>query len=257
MCSKIINMITPDRRDMSKKIKYCNSYLASITEVGRNFDAIAEVKTKSILNDFETVDVPNSTFLVIGPNIIPWGLYKLGGDVTVINGITDYGDVKCDCKHYDGELADFVAQGIKFDYVIGPDECLTYANDETEQRQMLSIISKITNTFITTLKDYKNMYANQRYFEEPFVLRTDKGDAIVIRKREWDQVDRQAWIQENYVIHNEELYICPEFKRRTMYFKQLAKFSSDIGSKSFTVDKKIMYKPAFSKTFEYIVNIKF
>jgi len=243
---------------MSKKIKYCNSYLASITEVGRNFNSIAEVKTKSILNNLETVDVQNSTFLVIGPNIIPWGLYKLGGDVTVINGITDYGNVKCECKNYDGELADFVAQGIKFDYVIGPDECLTYANDESEQRQMLSIISKITGTaFITTIKDYKNMYANQRYFEEPFVLRTNKGDAIVIRKREWDQVDRQAWIQENYIIHNDELYTCSQYKRRTMYFKQLAKFASDLGSTSFSVDKKNMYKPAFSKTFEYVVTIKF
>ena len=243
---------------MSEKIKYCNSYLASITEVGKNFDTIAEVKTKSMLNDFESIDVSKSTFLVLGPNIIPWGLYKLGGDVTVIDGITNYGDVECKCKHYEGELADFVAQEIKFDYVIGPDEYLTYANDETEQKQKLSIISKIVNkSFITTIKDYKNMYANQRYFEEPFVLRTNKGDAIVVRKREWDQVDRQAWVQENFIIHNEELYICPQYKRRTMYFKQLAKFSSDLGSTHFSVDKKNMYKPAFSKTFEYVVTIKF
>jgi len=243
---------------MSERIKYCNSYLASITEVGKNFNTIAEVKTKSVLNDFDSIDIPNTTFLVLGPNIIPWGLYKLGGDVTVIDGITNYGNVDCKCKHYDGELADFVAQGIKFDYVIGPDEILTYANDENEQKQMLSMISKIADkSFITTIKDYKNMYSNQRYFEEPFVLRTDKGDAIVVRKREWDQVDRQAWIQENFIIHNEKLYICETYKRRTMYFKQLAKFSSDLGSTHFSVDKKNMYKPAFSKTFEYVVTIKF
>ena len=243
---------------MSERIKYCNSYLASITEVGKNFNTIAEVKTKSVLNDFDSIDIPNTTFLVLGPNIIPWGLYKLGGDVTVIDGITNYGNVDCKCKHYDGELADFVAQGIKFDYVIGPDEILTYANDENEQKQMLSMISKIADkSFITTIKDYKNMYSNQRYFEEPFVLRTDKGDAIVVRKREWDQVDRQAWIQENFIIHNEKLYICETYKRRTMYFKQLAKFSRDLGSTHFSVDKKNMYKPAFSKTFEYVVTIKF
>ena len=243
---------------MSERIKYCNSYLASITEVGKNFNTIAEVKTKSVLNDFDSIDIPNTTFLVLGPNIIPWGLYKLGGDVTVIDGITNYGNVDCKCKHYQGELADFVAQGIKFDYVIGPDEILTYANDENEQKQMLSMISKIADkSFITTIKDYKNMYSNQRYFEEPFVLRTDKGDAIVVRKREWDQVDRQAWIQENFIIHNEKLYICETYKRRTMYFKQLAKFSGDLGSTHFSVDKKNMYKPAFSKTFEYVVTIKF
>ena len=243
---------------MSKKIEYCNSYLASITEVGRNFDSIAEVKTKSMLNNFEDIDVSKSTFLVIGPSIVPWGLYRMGADVTVYKGIKDYGNVECKCKHHEGELADFVGQGIKFDYVIAPDEFLTYAEDEGEQKQILSLISNIADiAFVTTIKDYKNMYSNQRYFEEPFVLRTDNGDAIVVRKREWDQVDRQAWIQENFIIHNEELYICKRYNRRTMYFKQLAKFAYDLGSKSFSVDKKSMYKPAFSKTFEYIVTITF
>jgi hypothetical protein len=42
-----------------------------------------------------------------------------------------------------------------------------------------------------------------------------------------------------------------------MYFKQLAKFSTDAGAKSFQVDKKLMYKPLFSKAFEYIVYISF
>ena len=60
---------------MSERIKYCNSYLASITEVGKNFNTIAEVKTKSVLNDFDSIDIPNTTFLVLGPNIIPWGLH--------------------------------------------------------------------------------------------------------------------------------------------------------------------------------------
>ena len=101
------------------------------------------------------------------------------------------------------------------------------------------------------------MYANQRYFEEPFVLRTDSGDAICIRKREWDTQDRQAWTQQNYIIHADDLLICPPWRRRTMYFKQLAKFTSDLGSTSFAVEKKTMYKPAFSKTFEYVVCIKF
>ena len=53
------------------------------------------------------------------------------------------------------------------------------------------------------------------------------------------QVDRQAWIQENFIIHNEELYILSQYKRRTMYSKQLAKFSSDLGSTHFSVDKRI------------------
>ena len=175
-----------------------------------------------------------------------------------INGIKDYGDVMCECKHYDGEIADFVAQGIKFDFVIAPDEFLTYANNETQQKQLLSIISKIQNkAFITTIKDYKNMYASQRYFEEPFTLRSNKGSAIVIRKREWDQVDKQAWIQENYIIHNDELMICEPRNRRTMYFKQLAKFTSDNGGKNFSIHKNLFYKPLLSKAFEHVISIDY
>ena len=242
-----------------KRVKNCITYLAGLTDVGKNFLNVSEVKTRSIINACgEQPNISTDSFLVIGPNIVPYGLNSMGADVTKLDGLPYYGDTACSCKVHEGELADFVAQDIKFDWVIAPDEWITYAATEDDQKQMLSLISKITRKgFFTTVKDYKNMYSNQRYFEEPFVLRTDNGDAIVVRKREWDQVDRQAWIQENFIIHNEELYICKRYNRRTMYFKQLAKFAYDLGSKSFSVDKKNMYKPAFSKTFEYIVTITF
>jgi hypothetical protein len=242
-----------------KKVPSCIEYLVSLTDVGKNFKSVAEVKTRSIINACgENPDVANDTFLVIGPNILPYGLNSMGADTTKINGLPYYGDEPCACKEHDGELADFVAQGQTFDWVLAPDEWITYAASEEEQKQMLSLVSKIARKgFFTTIKDYKNMYANQRYFEEPFVLRTESGDAIVIRQREWDQTDRQAWTQKNYVIHGEELLGCTPWKRRTMYFKQLAKFTSDLGARSFAVEKQNMYKPAFSKTFEYVVCIKF
>ena len=242
-----------------KKISSCHAYLASLVDVGKNFQSICEVKTRSMINACgETPDVANDSFLVIGPNIIPYGLNAMIADVTKLAGLFYYGDAPCACKDHDGELADFVAQGIQFDWVIAPDEWITYAESEEQQKQMLSLISKIARKgFFTTIKDYKNMYANQRYFEEPFVLRTDTGDAISIRKREWDNQDRQAWDQHSYIIHNEELYMCDVHRRRTMYFKQLAKFTSDLGATSFSVEKQNMYKPAFSKTFEYVVCIKF
>lgn len=242
-----------------KKISSCHAYLASLVDVGQNFKSICEVKTRSMINACgETPDVANDKFLVIGPNIIPYGLNAMGADVTKLDGLPYYGDAPCTCKDHDGELADFVAQGIQFDWVIAPDEWITYAESEEQQKQMLSLISKIARKgLFTTIKDYKNMYANQRYFEEPFVLRTDTGDAISIRKREWDNQDRQAWDQHAYIIHDEELYMCDVTRRRTMYFKQLAKFTSDLGATSFSVEKQNMYKPAFSKTFEYVVCIKF
>ena len=222
-----------------KKVPNCISYLASLTDIGKHFINAAEVKTRSIINACgENPDVTRDSFLVIGPNIVPYGLNKMGSDVTKLDGLPYYGEEPCACKVHEGELADFVAQEQSFDWVIAPDEWITYAETEDQQRQMLSMISKITRKgFFTTVKDYKNMYANQRYFEEPFVLRTDKGDAIVIR--------------------GEELVMCEPARRRTMYFKQLAKFTHDLGASSYTVEKQNMYKPAFSKTFEYVVCIKF
>ena len=41
------------------------------------------------------------------------------------------------------------------------------------------------------------------------------------------------------------------------YFKQLAKFSSNAGATNFQVEKKVMYKPVFSRSFEYVIYISF
>ena len=59
------------------------------------------------------------------------------------------------------------------------------------------------------------------------------------------------------MIHNDNLVIGDPEHCRTMYFKQLAKFSSDANATGFQVEKKIMYKPMFSKSFEYIIYISF
>ena len=147
-----------------KKISSCHAYLASLVDVGKNFQNICEVKTRSIINACgEKPDAATDTFLVIGPNIISYGLNAMGADTTKLDGLPYYGDAACACKVHDGELADFVAQGMKFDWVIAPDEWITYAETEEQQRQMLSLVSKIARKgFFTTIKDYKNMYANQR-----------------------------------------------------------------------------------------------
>ena len=42
--------------------------------------------------------------------------------------------------------------------------------------------------------------------------------------------------------------MCEPPRRRTMYSRQLAKFTHDLGANSYTVEKQNMYKPAFSKT---------
>ena len=45
-------------------------------------------------------------------------------------------------------------------------------------------------------------------FEEPFVLRNDENDAIVLRQREWDSVDRQRWTSKHMIVMGTKLFRC-------------------------------------------------
>jgi len=47
------------------------------------------------------------------------------------------------------------------------------------------------------------------------------------------------------------------FDRRTMYFKQLAKFSMDAGATYFQVHKNLMYKSLNKKNYEHVISITF
>ena len=152
----------------------CFTYLVQVMGKGKNYHQLCDIKTKSMIYSCgQNPDLDSDSFLIINPSIIPCGLKDLNSniDMTVINpefGSNSFGDLHEDVEYYDGDLADFVAQERKFDWVIAPDEWITYCDTEQEQQQKINLVSKIARKgFFTTLKDYKNMYANQRYFEEP------------------------------------------------------------------------------------------
>tara|TARA_R110000824_G_C15080510_1_gene664357 strand:- start:72 stop:764 length:693 start_codon:yes stop_codon:yes gene_type:complete len=208
---------------------------------------IAIIKANSFLDNFKFTHSPDSdnSYLVIGQNLIGYGLEQLGYDITVVDGL---GSTKT--------LVDIVNSGETFDYTFAADEHFTKSSTEAEQVMAIEALSKLTNIALyTTLKDYRNMHASQRFFQEPFEVKTPAGEAIIIRKRDWNKSDRQQWTNREWIIQNDELIVCAPIECRTMYFKQLAKFSSDAGAKNFQVEKKQMYKPLFSKSFEYIICI--
>ena len=199
------------------------------------------VKVKTILNAAATVD-SNSTFLNIGVNYLGHGLRSLGYE----------------CTDVDSDPGQLVAAGETFDYVIAADEWLTVAETEDEQREKINMLKNLCRKGVyTTVKDYKNMTYNQRNFYEPFQLKISNGDAILLKHRQWNIQDRQQWIETAHVIKDNQLVHVSKQTKRTMYFKQLAKFASDVGSKNFQVEKKLMYKSLFSKNQDYIVYISF
>jgi hypothetical protein len=200
------------------------------------------------LNNFGFSHSPNlnDTYLVIGQNLIGYGLEQLGyTNITVADGISST-----------KTLVDVLTSGQTFDYVFATDEYFTKSLTEAEQILSIQEISKLTKVALyTTLKDYRNMPASQRFFQEPFSVKTPQGEAVIIRKRDWNKTDKQQWTNREWIIQNDKLTVCTPVECRTMYFKQLAKFSSDAGAKNFQVEKKQMYKPLFSKSFEYIICI--
>ena len=217
------------------------------------FKKTSQVKANSFIDIFDVDHRPSNkdSYLVIGKNIVGYGLNQLGYAVTEADGL-GYSD------NEHTNLNNIISQDKKYDYVIAPDEY--FVNFATEEDQIKEIykLSQLTNKGLyTTLKDYRNMHVSQRFFQEPFDVKQDNGDSIIIRKRDWHKEDKQSWVQREYIIKNDELIVCDPVDCRTMYFKQLAKFSSDAGGKTFQVEKKQMYKPLFSKTYEYIVYISF
>ena len=146
----------------------------------------------------------------------------------------------------------------KFDIVLCLDEYFTYASSEEVQRQQLEQISKVTDGWvITTLQDYKNLAPHKKNQIDSSVI-NGGNNYIVIDHSVSDRLDKQLF--NNYWLcikdHN-ELFLKGPSIRRTMYFKQLAKYSSDIGSKQYVIQKNLLYKGFFSKNFEHIITINF
>jgi len=47
------------------------------------------------------------------------------------------------------------------------------------------------------------------------------------------------------------------YNRRTLFFKQLAKFTMDAGASNFLVHKNLMYKSLIKKNYEHVISIHF
>ena len=120
----------------------------------------------------------------------------------------------------------------QFDCVVAMDEYFTFANSDQEQQDKIAKICNLATAFvISTIRDYKNM----------------------------DLKDRTLWTSRVYEIAepNSSLVTYGKFERRTMFFKQLAKFSMDAGAVNFLVHKNLMYKSLVRKNYEHVVSIQF
>lgn len=148
----------------------------------------------------------------------------------------------------------------KFQCVVALDEYFTFADSDIEQQEKIQKICDLATDFvISTLRDYKNQDYKDREFSIPCMVRNGASNKIFVESHDWDIKDRTRWNTMVYEIDapSDAFKSYGAFERRTMYFKQLAKFSMDVGAVNFLVHKNLMYKSLIKKNYEHVVSIQF
>ena len=146
----------------------------------------------------------------------------------------------------------------QFSWVIASDEYLTFASTEDEQRTNVEVLASLAKDLIvTTLKDYKNQDFKDREFSQPLVVHNGKDHKIFLEYHNYDYEDKNSWTTSVYELQGNNSISYGPFARRSMFFKQMAKFSIDAGAKNFFVHKNLMYKSLIKKNYEHVISISF
>ena len=147
-----------------------------------------------------------------------------------------------------------------FSAVIALDEFFTFAESDQHQQDLIQQLANVTaDVLITTIRDYKNQDFKDREFSQPALIRNAGKSLTFLETHDWDLKDRQHWVTSLYGIDisTNEFVNYGKFDRRTMYFKQLAKFGTDAGAREFLVHKSLMYKSLIRKNYEHVVSLRF
>ena len=135
---------------------------------------------------------------------------------------------------------------------------MTFADDENDQKNKIDSLCKLANNLvITTIKDYKNQEFKDREYSQPVIIKSDNKLTAYTEIHDWDMRDKNVFTTALYQLSGKAAACCDVFNRRTLYFKQLAKFSLDAGADSFLVHKNLMYKSLIKKNYEHVVSINF
>jgi hypothetical protein len=148
----------------------------------------------------------------------------------------------------------------QFEVVVAVDEYFTYATTDQNQKDLVGQICNLaTDYVITTLRDYKNQDYKDREFSQPSIVRNTDESVVFLESHTWSTRDRNSWDSTIYAIDQQRRALATygEFARRTMYFKQLANFSTVAGAEDFTVHKNLMYKGLIKKNYEHVITITF
>ena len=144
------------------------------------------------------------------------------------------------------------------DVCLALDEYFTHAETEQDQRDLIDAIGKVTRGhLITTLQDYKNAAPHKKSQVDASVSGATT-DIIIVEQNILDKNNRQNWQNYIYMIEDhEQLTVLGPNLRRTMYFKQLAKYTSDIAGTEYVIQKNLLYRGFFKKHYEHMITVRF
>jgi hypothetical protein len=158
---------------------------------------------------------------------------------------------------YDTEL-DYSKQ---YDTVLALDEYFTYAPDEQSQKQMIEDAARLVKPggiLLASMRDYRNNPVHKRNLGDSSYININNTHYVVVEINRPDMRDNQLWHQTNFVIEGDSAAVAYELgERRTLYFKQLAKYCNDANCRQFGVLKEYFWKSPWKRNAEHIAWARF
>ena len=149
----------------------------------------------------------------------------------------------------------------KYDTVLAFDEYFTYAESENHQKSIIQDAAKLLapgGIILASIRDYRNNPIHKRNLGDSSYVNINNTHHVVVEINRPSVADTQSWHQTNFVIENDDAAVAYELgNRRTLYFKQLAKYYKDAGSKQFGVLKENFWKSPWKRNMEHITWARF
>jgi hypothetical protein len=222
------------------------------------FDDVVARKQEILDGVYRTENLEPTTILFVGFNP---AILSCRANTVAITEISDQAQAFLKSKNVKFtyiDSADLPKYQKQFQCVIAMDEYFTFADSDQAQQEKIAKICNLATAFVvSTIRDYKNQDYKDREFSQPVSVRNGKDTRIFLENHDWDLKDRTLWDTMIYEIEGSGLKTYGIFDRRTMFFKQLAKFSMDAGAVNFLVHKNLMYKSLIKKNYEHVVSIQF
>ena len=222
------------------------------------FDDVVARKQEILDGVYRTENLEPTTILFVGFNP---AILSCKAKIIAVTEISDQAQAFLKSKNVKFtyiDSADLPKYQKQFQCVIAMDEYFTFADSDQAQQEKIAKICNLATAFVvSTIRDYKNQDYKDREFSQPVSVRNGKDTRIFLENHDWDSKDRTLWDTMIYEIEGSGLKTYGIFDRRTMFFKQLAKFSMDAGAVNFLVHKNLMYKSLIKKNYEHVVSIQF